>query len=252
MTNSPFTHILWVLCLSILVSCGSNDSDNSAGSSNTNTGERTFRRISEQVDFANGDKIVRVNEFAPNGTILRVTSTENGVLFGVAQFETRANGEVIRENVDEDADGVVDYSHEFDYQPVDGLSRIYRVLPSGEISWFQFFEFENGVALNRKMRVLENVFNKDGLDENSGSPGRTLVYRYENDLFTGFSIDFDTDGVIDGDMAFSYNINGTLNTVMHTTVADGALWTLTATYEEGPCLWPSNTAHDQQCVTVSE
>jgi len=75
MTNSPITHIRWVLCLSTLVSCASNDNDDLAGGSNTNSGEQTFRQVSQQVDLANSDKIVRLNEFAPNGTILRETST---------------------------------------------------------------------------------------------------------------------------------------------------------------------------------
>jgi len=224
----------------------------SACSSSTGESDTSLRRVDFNIDFANGNKGAITQKFDVDGRVIQELVYSDGVLSGTSAFQTNELGQLIRASEDSNGDGVFDYYTDYEYVAGDGLTRILRVELDGEISNLTEFEFDNGLAINRKTYLLDNVFTTEGLTGESGTLERTLQYQYDADSrVIGFTIDFDSDGIIDGDMTHSYNADGTLSTIVHTTVSGGTRWSMSATYEEGPCLYPTNSAYDIDCVIVS-
>jgi len=65
--------------------------------------------------------------------------------------------------------------------------------------------FKDGLAVKRETLTVDNITSAEQVGENAGTLESTLVYQYEDGCLVGFTVDADSDEVIDGDMVLSYN-----------------------------------------------
>jgi len=219
----------------------------SCSSSTTQPESDSLRLAKELFVFADGSTSVASYLYATDGTLFKRNFSSGETLERSFTYFTNEAGEIERISYDLDADGEEDEYEDYEYDTKNGLSRIYRYRQAGDMISYRQYTFENGLATKRETRIVENITSADQLGQSAGTLERTLEYQYEDGRQVGFSIDFDSDGVNDGNMMHSYNANGTAASIVHTTVAAGTVWAITPQYESGPCSVRTNSTQNFYC-----
>ncbi len=207
----PIKAITVVSVAFIITGCNSSDTSATADS-------RTLRIHKETFANANGTTDEASYQYATDGTLLKRDLQRDGVLIMRDTYSFDEAGQLQRLSYDSNADGEIDYYDEFEYDDQGRVAKVYEYNRTDEITAYKQFTFDNGLAIKRETRTVDNITTTDQLDGTTGTLQRTLVYRYENNRLISFTIDFDSDAIIDGNMAHAYNPDGTISTIVHSTV----------------------------------
>jgi len=167
--------------------------------------------------------------------LLREIISADGEIVLTRNYETTADGQLVRRSDDIDQDGVEDRSSTYEYMDGLGLIRTNRIGPSMLIESIDVFQFEDGHAVSAEIRDIVDVATSDLVDESSGTVTARYNFAYEDNRLIEKTSDSNNDGVVDEVEVFSYNPNGTLASSSNSSVTSGVIYSATFVYEQGKC-----------------
>lgn len=223
--------LISLFCLLILSACGSSGD----GSNGNESGTTTQRLVEITHSMANGSVNTHTIEYSSSGNFQREVFKQDGNIYYISTYETRADGQLIRRSDDADQDGVEDFSSTYTYDSTLGLERIERFNASMLIYQIDIFKFNDGLAVSRDTQDIDDVATYDLVDESSGSLSIRRTFVYENGLVIENNIDTNGNGENDRQEVYSYNPDGTLASTTLSSVTDGVISSAIYTYKKGDC-----------------
>lgn len=208
----------------------------SACESSDNSENSQTLRLSEITNNWSGGLVEITNiEYNESGHLLREIISADGEIVLTRNYETTADGQLVRRSDDIDQDGVEDRSSTYEYMDGLGLIRTNRIGPSMLIESIDVFQFEDGHAVSAEIRDIVDVATSDLVDESSGTVTARYNFAYEDNRLIEKTSDSNNDGVVDEVEVFSYNPNGTLASSSNSSVTSGVIYSATFVYEQGKC-----------------